>query len=132
MYFFYNLYGNSYNNKKYLSMRPARFFLPLSHFLMRLGAAFYIFISYFYTVLELEVEKFSFYFASVHVIFGFLLLIGMFAKRQTLTVLSSLILFLLVLYQIFTYTGDLMSNSFVSLLFFGLIVFYFLCNGNRN
>src|SRR6056297_2350548 len=113
-------------------MRPARFFLPLSHFIMRVGVAFYVFINYFYTVIELEVKQFSFYFASVHVIFGFLFLIGMFAKRQTLTVLSSLILFLLVLYQIFTYTGDLLSNSFVSLLFFGLIVFYFLCNGNRN
>jgi len=99
---------------------------------MRIGAAFYIFINYFYTVLELEVKQFSFYFSSVHVIFGFLLLVGMFAKRQTLTVLSSLILFLLVIYQLFTYSGDLMSSSFVSLLFFGLIVFYFLCNGNRN
>jgi hypothetical protein len=113
-------------------MRPAKFFLPLANFIMRLGAAFYIFISYFHIVLDLQVKQFSFYFASVHVIFGFLLLAGIFAKRQTLTVLSSLILFLLALYQIFTFSGDLMSNSFTSLLFFGIVVFYFLCNGNRN
>jgi len=113
-------------------MIPAKFFLPLANFIMRLGAAFYIFISYFHIVLDLQVKQFSFYFASVHVIFGFLLLAGMFAKRQTLTVLSSLILFLLALYQIFTFSGDLMSNSFTSLLFFGIVVFYFLCNGNRN
>jgi hypothetical membrane protein len=113
-------------------MRPAKFFLPLANFLMRLGVAFYIFISYFHTVLDLQVKQFNFYFASVHVIFGFFLLVGIFAKRQTLTVLSSLILFLLALYQLFTYSGDLMSTNFASLLFFGMIVFYFLCNGNRN
>lgn len=113
-------------------MRPAKFFLPFANFLMRLGAAFYIFISYFHIVLDLQVKQFSFYFASLHVIFGFLLLVGLFAKRQTLTVLSSLILFLLALYEIFTYSGDLMSMSFASLVLFGMIVFYFLCNGNRN
>ena len=113
-------------------MRPAKFFLPLANFLMRLGVAFYIFHIYFNTVLDLQVKQFSFYFASIHVIFGFLFLAGTFAKRQTLTVLSSLILFLLALYQIFTYSGELMSTSFTSLLFFGMVVFYFLCNGNRN
>jgi hypothetical protein len=113
-------------------MRPAKFFLPLANFLMRLGAAFYIFLNYFHTILDLQVKQFSFYFAAIHVIFGFFLLAGTFAKRQTLTVLSSLILFLLALYQIFTYSGDLMSASFASLLFFGMVVFYFLCNGNRN
>ena len=113
-------------------MKPAKFFLPLSNFLLRLGVAFYIFTAFFSIVLDLQVKQFSFYLASIHVIFGFFLLVGMFAKKQTLTVLSALILFLLSLYRIFTFAGDLTSSSFVSMLLFGMIVFYFLCNGNRN
>lgn len=113
-------------------MKPARFFLPLSTFLLRLGVLFYIYVNYFNTVLQFNYEHHEFYLASVLVIFGVLFFIGLFMQKQTLTVLSSLILFLFSLYKIFTYTGSLGSSSFISLLFFGMIVFFFLCKGNRN
>lgn len=113
-------------------MKPARFFLPLSHFLMRLGIAFFIYVTYFDTVLNFKLNQFSFYFSSIHIIFGVLLLAGTFTKKQTLTVLSTLILFLLAAYQLFTYSGNLLGTSFMSLLLYGMLVFYFLCNGNRN
>jgi ABC-type bacteriocin/lantibiotic exporter with double-glycine peptidase domain len=113
-------------------MKPARFLLPLSTFLLRLGVLFFIYVYYFGIVLELNYEQVDFYFAAVFTIFGVLFFIGTFLSKQTLTVLSSLILFLLSLYKIFTYSGNLASSSFLSFLLFGMVVFFFLCKGNRN
>ena len=128
---FYNLYRKSVNLKKTF-MKPARFFLPLSALILRLGVVYFVYVYYFRTVLELNYQDVDFYLASVFTVFGVLFLIGMFLSKQTLTVLSSLILFLLSLYKIFTFSGGLTSSTFLSLLLFGMVIFYFLCKGNRN
>lgn len=113
-------------------MRPARFLLPLSTFLLRVGVAFFIYISYFYHVLDLNFDQLYFYLSSLFSIFGILLVFGAFARRHTLTVLSALLLFLLGLYEIFTFTGDWFTIDFASNLFLILIALFFLCNGNKN
>ncbi len=113
-------------------MKPARFFLPLSTLLLRLSVIFFIYVTYFDTVLTLNYKNPDFYLASLLSIFGVLLFIGRFIRNQTLTVLSSLVLFLIALYKVFSYSGSLAGISFVSLIFFLLIVFFFLCKGNRN
>ena len=112
-------------------MRPARFFLPLSTFLLRLGAGFYIYLQHFNQVLKHNFQSFDFYLSAILTIFGFLLIAGTFAKRQTLTVLSAFILFVVSLYEIFTFSGQLQSLSFLSLLLFGMIAFLFVCRGNK-
>jgi ABC-type bacteriocin/lantibiotic exporter with double-glycine peptidase domain len=113
-------------------MKPARFFLPLSTLLLRLSILFYLYVAYFETILNLNYKSPDFYLASLLSIFGVLLFIGRFIQKQTLTVLSSLVLFLIGLYKVFSYSGSLTSFGFVSLIFFVLVVFFFLCKGNRN
>jgi len=113
-------------------MRPAKILLPLATFIMRLGAGFYVYLTHFPTLLDPNFQRFDFYLSAIFTIFGLLLIIGAFARKQTLTVLSALILFAGGLYQIFTFTGGPESLSFLSLLFFTMIAFFFLCNGNKN
>lgn len=113
-------------------MKPARLLLPIANFLMRLGAGFYIYLNHFPQVLDPNFQHFDFYLSAIFTIFGLLLILGAFAKKQTLTVLSALILFAISLYKIFTFAGNLESLPFLSLLLFGMITFFFLCNGNKN
>ena len=113
-------------------MKPLKFFLPLSTFLMRAGVAFYVYIMHFHQVLELNYRHFDFYISFIFSIFGILLLFGAFTRNQTLTVLSSLILLILGLYEIFTFTENYFTTGFVSTLFYILIALFFLCNGNKN
>lgn len=113
-------------------MRPTRFLLPLSTFLLRAGVAFFIYVRYFQYVLDLNFDQLSFYLSSLFSIFGVLLVLGAFEKRHTLTVLSGLILLLLGLYQVFTFTGDWFTINFASNLFLTVTALFFLCNGNKN
>ena len=121
-----------YLHKIIFKMRPARFLLPLSTFLFRVGVAFYIYIVYFNDVLEFRFNQLDFYLASVFSIFGILLIFGAFSSRQTLTVLSAWILFLLGLYKVFNFSGNFFSPDFVTLVFFALIALFFICNGNKH
>ena len=113
-------------------MKPAKILLPLATFIMRLGAGFYIYMNHFSHLLDPNFQRFDFYLSAIFTIFGLLLIIGAFVRRQTLTVLSALVLFAGSLYKIFTFTGEPESLSFLSLLLFGMIAFFFLCNGNKN
>jgi len=113
-------------------MKPARILLPLSTFLMRLGAAFYIYLTYFDRILDPNFQQIHFYLSSIFIIFGLLLVFGAFARKQTLTVLSALVLFLLSLYEVITFSASPESLSFVSLLLFGTVVFFFVTNGNKS
>jgi len=113
-------------------MRPAKILLPLATFVMRLGAGFYLYLNHFSDLLAPSFQRFDFYLSAIFTIFGLLLILGAFARKQTLTVLSALILFAGSLYKIFTFAGALESHSFLSLLLFGVISFFFLCNGNKN
>ncbi|KXB08704.1 hypothetical protein AKJ55_00520 [candidate division MSBL1 archaeon SCGC-AAA382M17] len=113
-------------------MRPLRFLLPLSTFLFRIGVVFFIYVQYFNDVLELSFDQLHFYLSSLFSIFGILLVFGAFAKRQTLTVLSGLILFLLGLYEIISFIGEWLTIEFVSTVFFTLVALFFLCNGNKH
>ncbi|MBS3807203.1 MAG: hypothetical protein KGY60_06830 [Bacteroidales bacterium] len=113
-------------------MRPAKILLPLATFFMRLGAGFYLYLNHFPDLLAPSFQRFDFYLSAIFAIFGLLLILGAFARKQTLTVLSALILFAGSLYKIFTFAGGLESHSFLSLLLFGVISFFFLCNGNKN
>ena len=112
-------------------MKPARILLPLSTFLMRLGAAFYIYLTHFDYILNPNFQQFHFYLSSIFIIFGLLFVFGAFARKQTLTVISSLILFLLCLYEVVTFSGSPETLSFVSLVLFGTIVLFFVTNGNK-
>jgi hypothetical protein len=113
-------------------MNPAKILLPLSTFLMRLGIAFYIYLNHFQRIFRPNFQTFDFYLSSIIILFALLLVFGAFARKQTLTVLSALVLFIFSLYKIFTYSGSLETLSFASLLLFGMISFFFVCNGNKN
>ena len=113
-------------------MKPARLLLPLATFIMRLGAGFYVYLHDVPKLFNPNFTQFDFYLSAIITIFGLLLIIGAFARKQTLTVLAALILFAAGLYRIFTYTGSMESVAFLSLLFFTLVAFFFLCNGNKN
>lgn len=113
-------------------MKPAKILLPLATFIMRLGAGFYVYLNHFSDLLDPNFQRFDFYLSAIFIIFGLLLILGAFAHKQTLTVLSALILFAGSLYKVFTFAGELESLSLLSLLLFGVISFFFLCNGNKN
>ncbi len=113
-------------------MKPVRFLFPLSTFLLRIGVVFYTYITYFHHVLNFRVNEIDFYFSALLNIFAVLLLIGTFTKKHSLTVLSGLVLFILGLIKVITYSGDVSTTGFIATLFFTLIALFFLGNGNKS
>ncbi len=112
-------------------MKPARLLLPIATFIMRIVVLLFIYINFFDTVLAIKFNQFSFYFASVMSIMGILFFIGTFTKKQTLTVFTSLVMFLMIFYKIFTISAGFLTFTMIGYLMFLSIIFFFLCNGNR-
>src|SRR6056297_204658 len=106
-------------------MKPARLLLPVATFIMRIVVLLFIYLNYFDQVLALKFNHFSFYFSSVLTLMGVLFFIGTFAKRQTLTVFSSLLIFLMMLYKIFTLSPGFLSFTMIGYLMVTSIIFYF-------
>lgn len=111
-------------------MKPVKFLYPVAPWIMRLGALFFIISVFFKPFKGFDFTELSFYIAAVFIVFGLLLFVGGFFNDSKLTVLSSLVLFLVSIYQVVIFL-DGSGYKMAVYIILASIFFYFLSAGNK-
>ncbi len=114
-------------------MKPVRFLVPTAQWVLRLSAILFIYTYFFDTFISFKLQSLMFYVSAVFVSGGILLLAGGFLRSAKMTVIVSLLLFLLSLTRLFVaYKSGGADHDFASMLILSAIFLNFLANGNRN
>lgn len=112
-------------------MKPIKALLPFATWLMRFALGIFIFITFFPVAKAFDYHSTDFFVATAFLLFVCLLFIGGFLSKQGITVFSSLVLFLLSVYEIFVnFSGNLSSQMSVFILTAAVSLF-FLTAGNK-
>lgn len=111
-------------------MKPFKSITPFSRWLLRISLFAYLLMTHFAMLKTLNFSALTFYFALIYVLFSMLLVAGGIFS-QGLTVVSSLVIFILALYQlIVSFTGTI-TPAIVMFLIPVSISLYFLSTGNK-
>lgn len=112
-------------------MKPFKSLTPISRWLLRITLVAYLIMVHFGMLKSLDFNSLEFYFAFVYILFALLFFAGgMFSQR--LTVASSLIIFILALYQlVVSFTGTI-TNGTVWFLVPISISLFFISSGNKS
>ena len=113
-------------------MKPIVAGKALAAWLLRLIMIWYAYVYHFGTFAAFELKALSFYIAAVYVIFSALLFIGAFLKRQTATVVSGLVLFLVAVFQVVRAFPEDPEIQLLNDLIPAFLGFYFLTHGNTD
>ena len=112
-------------------MKPFKMLFNFSTWLMRLAVLFFVIIRYWDTFTLFNFKSVLFYVSLIFILFGGLLFIGGFIKKERLTVMSSLILILVTGYHAFLNLKSGIDHNFAVFVILGSIFFYFLSAGNK-
>ncbi len=112
-------------------MKPIKVLFPFSIWLMRIAVLFFIIIRYWETFTFFNMKSVMFYVSFLFILFGALLFIGGFFKKERLTVLSSAVLILVTGYHAFLNMKSGIDPNFAVFVVLGSIFFYFLSSGNN-
>lgn len=107
-------------------MKPIKSLLPLSTWLMRLGLILFAYTFYFDTIKDFNYENINFYIALLFSIFSILIFVTGFLAKQTLTVLSGLILTIICIYSLVKIFNSGVTQSLAIFLIITSIAIYFL------
>ena len=113
-------------------MKPLIAGKSLGAWLLRILMIWYVYVNYFGTFTAFEMKVLVFYIAAVYVIFSLLLFIGAFLKKQTVTVVSGLILFLVAVIQVIRMFPENPEIQSLRELIPAVLGFYFLTHGNTD
>lgn len=110
-------------------MKPVHSFIPMADWLLRTALAIIIYQFYFSTFLTFSFEGMNFFMALAFIGFTFLLLIGGFARSDSMTVISGLAIFILSIVMMFidNFTVSKLLTHFTP----AVIGFNFLARGNH-
>jgi len=111
-------------------MKPFKSALPFSTWMLRITFAAYIFISNAKGVNPINLDSINFYLSLAMLILSVLLIIGGFTSKQTLTVVSALIIGLILIYRLVIPLPDLLAPSTFKQLLIISISFFFVARGN--
>lgn len=112
-------------------MKPFKSILPISRWILRITLFAYLVMVHFTLLQTLNFSSLQFYFASVYILFSALLIIGGIFS-QGLTVLSSLVIFILALYQlVVSFAGSITSGTVLFLIPISISLF-FISSGNKS
>lgn len=100
--------------------------------MLRLLMIWYVYVNYFDTFTTFDLKALAFYIAAVYVICSLLLFIGAFLKKQTATVVSGLILFLVAVIQVIRMFPENPAIELLNDLIPAVLGFYFLTHGNAD
>ncbi len=78
----------------------------------------------------MNLESLNFYLSLLMLVFAALLIIGGFLSKQTITILSAIIVGLILIYRLVYPTPDLLSISTFKELLLISLSFFFVCRGN--
>jgi len=112
-------------------MKPFKILFNFSTWLMRLAVLFFVITRYWESFTLFNFKSVLFYVSLVFILFGILLFIGGFLKKERLTVMSSLILILVTGYHAFLNLQSGIDYNFAVFVILGSIFFYFLSAGNK-
>lgn len=80
-------------------MNPAKNLLPVFYWLLRLIIMFTVYVHFWNIVKVFDTSSVSFFVAAAFVLLAIMLIVGGFARKHTLTILSGLLLAALSVYQ---------------------------------
>ncbi|OFX89165.1 MAG: hypothetical protein A2W99_01780 [Bacteroidetes bacterium GWF2_33_16] len=112
-------------------MKPIKALFTFSTWLMRFAILLFIAIRYWETLAFFNLKSVMFYVSLLFILFGFLLFIGGFLKKERLTILSSIVLILVTGYHAFLNLKSGIDHNFAVFVVLGSIFFFFLASGNN-
>lgn len=111
-------------------MKPLKFLDSIAYWLLRLTFVGYIVISSIGSFRNFNISDFQLYVTMVFVVFGVLLIIGGLLSNQGLTVISSLGIFIILIYRALTPWPPAFSDNFLMELVFASVALVFASRGN--
>jgi len=112
-------------------MKPIKGLIPFAIWLIRLAVLFFVFNDFFRPLKTFDFTSIRFYVAIAFYLFAFLLLIGGFMKKPSITVLSGLMLFLASVYEIIIRSSSGILSEIAQFSVIATISFYFFTAGNK-
>ncbi|MBN2349240.1 MAG: hypothetical protein JXJ22_10400 [Bacteroidales bacterium] len=113
-------------------MKPLKSARGLARWILRLSLIIVIFFANYTIFLNFNIKSVGFYFSLIFLLSGLLLLVGGFLKDPSLTIISSLIILILSVYQLIKIfngsIGEYLIDEFISV----SLAFYFLSAGNKS
>ena len=111
-------------------MKPLKSAQPLAHWLMRIALSLYIILFFFSDLYPINLKSIQFYIALVSVLFAALLFVGGLLSKQTLTVLSGLVIAAVFAYLFASSFSGVISHTTMLYLMPSILGFYFFTKGN--
>lgn len=111
-------------------MKPFKSALPFATWFLRITFVAYIFISNVKGVNPINLESLNFYLSLSMLVLSALLIAGGFLSKQTVTVLSALLIGLILLYRLAIPFPDLIATSTFKQLLLISLSFFFMARGN--
>jgi hypothetical protein len=113
-------------------MKPLKWLLPISKFLLRISLLAYVYHAFLYKFLQMNFSKLSFYVATIALISSIILFFTIFSKKSTLIIISSFFLIITSLYQIgHSYKLGFYWDITIPVLVIGVCL-NFMATGNKN
>ena len=109
-------------------MKPIKSLLPLSTWLMRIGLLVFAYSHYFNTIIDFDLKNPNFYVAVLFSIFSALIFITGFVAKQSLTVVSGLVLSVISIYNLVILFDNRLSEPLAVFVIITAISIYFLSN----
>jgi hypothetical protein len=112
-------------------MKPIKSLSPVAEWLMRSGIVLFA-VLYYLEILEVKnFKSVMFYISLGFILFSFLLFVGGFLRKTSLTMISSIVLILLTGYQTVIFVKSGIDYNFAVFVIIGSVLFHFLANGNK-
>jgi len=112
-------------------MKPIKSLSGIGRWLMRLALSITLLYVHINAVFDFRYETIGFYFSLLLVVFSFLLIVGGFVRKHHLTVLSALIIFVVLLFQVVIAGGIGLSNTGFLTFYQLAIAVFFMAYGNN-
>ncbi|HDP54919.1 MAG TPA: hypothetical protein ENN24_04455 [Bacteroidetes bacterium] len=111
-------------------MKPLKSAQPFAHWLIRISLSLYIILLFLSDLYPINLKSIQFYIALVSVLFATLLFVGGLLSKQTLTVLSGLVITVVFAYLFATGFSGIISHTTMLYLMPSILGFYFFTKGN--
>ncbi|MCB2196181.1 MAG: hypothetical protein KQH79_09985 [Bacteroidetes bacterium] len=112
-------------------MRPSKRLFPLANWIMRFAIVLFVLLTYWKSFSAFNFQSVMFYVSAIYVVFSILLFVGGFLRKDSLTVLSSLLLILVTGYHAFLNLESKLDHNFAVYVVLGSIFVYFFTTGNK-
>lgn len=111
-------------------MKPLEATTPVARWMLRITLLLFLYFNYFSVVKSLDFESLNFYIAALNVVSGIFLIFGALFSKPGLTIIPSIIIFLISIYLAIKNTSGIPDQGILKYIIPGSIAFLFLSTGN--